>query len=105
MKPTSQISQTSRLSDARATGLQNSKSLATDWSLHSSAPVMRGHSASFGTATTAPRATLNLWALTQSFEAAEKREYRIEMMLFAFVAALAAWPIAFAFYMASETVR
>ncbi len=104
MKPTYQIKPKGRVSDPRAT-TKNRKSPATDWSFHSSAPVLHGHPGSVLTTAAGTRGPLNLWSLSQSFEAAEKQEFRAESLLLAFVSALAAWPIVYAFYMASETVR
>ena len=104
MKPTFQISRPARQSESRP--LKSESKTAVHQGFQTSVPAFRGSPGSGNPKTRTPKLQPHFWALSQSFFAAEaKREDRLEALLFAIIVALAAWPIAFAFYMASETVR
>lgn len=108
MKPTFQINRPASRGDSQHSfGGNTPKTPAVDWLFQSPATQLAGGGAvALGNRTDALPSAPRLWSLSQGFiEAEAKREYRLEAMLFAVVAALAAWPIGFAFYMASETVR
>ena len=103
MKPTFQIKRPSRhVESQRPQGQHVIKSPATDWSYQSAADL-RG-----GTAALHPEdrpLRPSFFTLTEGFFATSNRESRFEGALFGVIAALAAWPIALAVHMASNTVR
>ncbi len=105
MKPTFQASRPGRFSELRTTGFDSNKSLASDWSLQPSTPVIRGGSSFRSKPEGSPLAP-RFWTLSQGFiEAEAKREYRFEAVLFGVIVALAAWPIALALQAAAQLVR
>lgn len=106
MKPTFQASRAGRVSEPCATGFNNIRTLATDWSFQSSAPVFRGNSGGFRISPEGSASTPGLWTLSQRFiEAEGKREYRFEAVLFGVLVALAAWPIAQALHAVAELLK
>src|SRR5215218_6475909 len=105
MKPTFQISRPARQSESRPVKSQ-SRTSSVQQEFQTTVPAFRGSPASPSPKSRPPKSQPHFWALSQNFFAVEaRREDRLEALLFAIIVALAAWPIAFAFYMASETVR
>ena len=93
MKPTFQISRQDRRAESqRPVGLQVCKSPITDWNYQPTAPTLRarGFRREEGESSRLPSFHL----LSQGYFATEsRRELRLEGVLFAVIAALAAWPL------------
>jgi hypothetical protein len=105
MKPTFHASVPARSRDAqRPLNHRTPKSPVTDWSYQASAPAMRGGS-SFGRDGRASF-TPGFRKLTETlFSAENRRESRLEGIVFGTIAALMAWPFALAVQAAVQLIK